>query len=203
MRFTILALAACVPLCAQIPAQDARNTDVVHTDTHFKPKTYQSLADWTARKAVLRKQILSAAGLMPMFAKNDLRPQVFGRIENRDYSVEKVLLETLPGNYLRVTSTGRSSRARPRASLRCYRRTGTGSTDGSSIRTLHRYRRVRSAWRGRDMSSSRTTCSATTTPFRRRTILATSPLNSFGHSGRSDCSFGIRSGRWISSSRCR
>src|SRR5262245_23068963 len=100
MRFTILALAACVPLCAQIPAQDARNTDVVHTDTHFKPKTYQSLADWTARKAVLRKQILSAAGLMPMFAKNDLRPQVFGRIENRDYSVEKVLLETLPGNYL-------------------------------------------------------------------------------------------------------
>ena len=32
--------------------------------------------------------------------KNDLHPQIFGRIENRTYSIEKVLLETLPGYYL-------------------------------------------------------------------------------------------------------
>ncbi len=35
-----------------------------------------------------------------MPVKNDLHAQVFGRIENRDYSIEKVLLETLPGYYL-------------------------------------------------------------------------------------------------------
>jgi dienelactone hydrolase len=37
---------------------------------------------------------------MPLFPKNELHPQIFGRIENRDYSIEKVLLETLPGYYL-------------------------------------------------------------------------------------------------------
>src|SRR5260370_21848509 len=32
--------------------------------------------------------------------KNDLHPQIFGRIENKTYSIEKVLLETMPGYYL-------------------------------------------------------------------------------------------------------
>ena len=37
---------------------------------------------------------------MPMLPKNDLHPQIFGKIENRTYSIEKVLIETLPGYYL-------------------------------------------------------------------------------------------------------
>jgi dienelactone hydrolase len=32
--------------------------------------------------------------------KTPLHPQIFGRIENRTYSIEKVLLETMPGYYL-------------------------------------------------------------------------------------------------------
>src|SRR5262249_23659562 len=64
------------------------------------PRTYKTLEEWQSRKEVLRKQILSAAGLMPLFPKNSLRPQIFGRIEKQDYSIEKVLLETLPGFYL-------------------------------------------------------------------------------------------------------
>jgi dienelactone hydrolase len=94
------AFSACLVLQAQIPAQDARNTYTPNTDTHFTAKTYKTLAEWEAHKQHLRRQILSAAGLMPLFPKNDLRPQIFGRIENRDYSIEKVLLETLPGYYL-------------------------------------------------------------------------------------------------------
>jgi dienelactone hydrolase len=85
---------------AQVPAQDSRNTDIPNTNTHFKPNVYRSQAEWLARKAQLRKQILSAAGLLPMFPKEDLHAQIFGRVENRDYSTEKVLLETLPGYYL-------------------------------------------------------------------------------------------------------
>ena len=76
-----------------------RNTDIPNTDTDFKPRIYKTLEEWSAHRDFLRKQILSAAGLFPMFPKNDLRPQIFGRIENRDYSIEKVLLETLPGFY--------------------------------------------------------------------------------------------------------
>ena len=91
---------ACFAAHAQIPAQDARNVDLPNTDTHFAPRTYTSLDEWRARREVLRKQILSAAGLMPMLPKSDLHPQIFGRIENKDYSIEKVLLEILPGFYL-------------------------------------------------------------------------------------------------------
>lgn len=100
MRFLSAVAFACLALRAQIPAQDARNTDIPNTDTHFAARTYKTLAEWEARKAVLRRQILSAAGLYPLWPKNPLHPQIFGRIENRDYSIEKVLLETLPGYYL-------------------------------------------------------------------------------------------------------
>src|SRR5260370_39762971 len=101
---TLLTLLVCGALHAQIPAQipatDARNTEIPNTDTHFAARTYKTLAEWQARRAHLRKQILSAAGLLPMPPKNDLHPQIFGRIENKTYSIEKVLLETMPGYYL-------------------------------------------------------------------------------------------------------
>ena len=87
-------------LSAQIPQEDSRNTDIRGTDTHFTPRTYKTLAEWQERREHLRKQILSAAGLLPMLPKSDLHPQIFGRIENRTYSIEKVLLETMPGYYL-------------------------------------------------------------------------------------------------------
>ncbi|MGA2271525.1 MAG: hypothetical protein ABSH44_23930 [Bryobacteraceae bacterium] len=100
MRLFFAIFSACLAAQAQIPAQDSRNVNLPNTDTHFAAKTYRTLAEWQARKEFLRKQILSAAGLLPLFPKNDLHPQIFGRIENRDYSIEKVLLETLPGYYL-------------------------------------------------------------------------------------------------------
>jgi dienelactone hydrolase len=37
---------------------------------------------------------------MPMPAKTPLHPQVFGKITNQNYTIEKVLLETFPGYYL-------------------------------------------------------------------------------------------------------
>ncbi|MCU1236031.1 MAG: hypothetical protein JWP63_3998 [Candidatus Solibacter sp.] len=85
---------------AQIPAQDSRNTEIPNTDFHFTARPYKTLAEWQARREHLRKQVLSATGLMPMLPKNDLHPQIFGKIENRTYSIEKVLIETLPGYYL-------------------------------------------------------------------------------------------------------
>ncbi len=61
---------------------------------------YKTRAAWEARAAKLRRQILFAAGLEPMPERNPLTPEIFGRIERKDYSVEKVLLQTLPGYYL-------------------------------------------------------------------------------------------------------
>jgi dienelactone hydrolase len=100
MRLLLAVFSVCLAAQAQIPAQDARNVNLPNTDTHFTARTYKTLAEWQARGEFLRQQILSAAGLLPLFPKNDLHAQVFGRIENGDYSIEKVLLETLPGYYL-------------------------------------------------------------------------------------------------------
>src|ERR1039457_1293523 len=93
MRLLFAIFSACLAAHAQIPAQDARNVNLPNTDTHFAARTYRTRAEWQARTEFLRQQILSASGLLPLFPKNDLHPQIFGRIENRDYSIEKVLLD--------------------------------------------------------------------------------------------------------------
>jgi dienelactone hydrolase len=87
-------------MAAALAAQTPAPAELPGTNTHFTMPAYKTLAEWETRKAHLRTQILSAAGLLPMPAKTPLHAQVFGRIENNDYTVEKVLLETMPGYYL-------------------------------------------------------------------------------------------------------
>ena len=61
---------------------------------------YKTRAEWETRAGKLRKQILFAAGLEPMPERHPLTSEIFGRIERKGYSVEKVLLQTMPGYYL-------------------------------------------------------------------------------------------------------
>ena len=98
---TALALAL-IPaaLLAQIPDQDSRNTNTPGSETHMALPSFHSRAEWEQRKAKLSRQILFAAGLYPMPERTPLHPQIFGRIQNRDCTIEKVLLETMPGFYL-------------------------------------------------------------------------------------------------------
>ena len=84
----------------ELPAQDRRNTEIRHTDAHYTLPQYASRQDWKERAEFLRKQVLFAAGLLPMPKKTPLNPQVFGKIERDGYSIEKVLLETYPGFFL-------------------------------------------------------------------------------------------------------
>lgn len=85
---------------AAIPAEDARNTNIITTNTHLPLPSFTSLEAWEARKIFLRNQILVSAGLSPMPEKTPLHPQVFDKIKGNGYSIEKVLIETLPGFYL-------------------------------------------------------------------------------------------------------
>ncbi len=100
MRSLSFLLIAALGAFGQIPAVDSRVANVPGTNTHFTMPEYKTLAEWEAHKAHLRKQILSAAGLLPMPEKTPLNPRVFGRLERKDYSIEKVCLETMPGYYL-------------------------------------------------------------------------------------------------------
>ena len=101
-----LAVTTCafsVRLAAQagtVPAEDTRNTTIVSTNTHLPLPSFSSLSAWENRKSFLRNQILVSTGLSPMPEKTSLHPQVFGKIEGRGYTIEKVLIETLPGFYL-------------------------------------------------------------------------------------------------------
>ncbi len=87
-------------LAASVPATDIRNTCIRHTNYKFDMPKYRTVAEWEAHKARLRRQILVSAGLVPLPEKTPLNARVFGRIQHDDYTIEKVVLETMPGFYL-------------------------------------------------------------------------------------------------------
>lgn len=103
-RFLLASLVvlACMskPLPSQIPLQDARNADIITTDTHLPLPRFSSLSQWERRKTFLRNQILVSSGLSPLPKKTPLHPQIFDKLEAKDYTIEKVLIETLPGFFL-------------------------------------------------------------------------------------------------------
>jgi hypothetical protein len=85
---------------AQVPAHDARNVELSDTKTHMASPEFRTVEDWEKRKAFLREQILTSTGLSPMPARTPLNAQVFGLVREKDYTIEKVLIETMPGFYL-------------------------------------------------------------------------------------------------------
>ena len=85
---------------SHVPAEDARNTEIPTTTTHLSLPEFTSLKAWEQRRTFLRNQILVSAGLSPMPEKTPLHAQIFGKIEEKNYTIEKVLIETLPGFYL-------------------------------------------------------------------------------------------------------
>ncbi|MCU0226879.1 MAG: dienelactone hydrolase family protein [Bryobacterales bacterium] len=88
-----------MPLLGQVPKTDVRNGVRPNTDTAFQPRDY-TRAEWDVRREELKQRVLFASGLLPMPARTPLNAQVFGRIEGEGYTIEKVLLETLPGFFL-------------------------------------------------------------------------------------------------------
>jgi hypothetical protein len=95
----ILSVAVLLQTAVPVLAQDTRNT-VLTGNTHYKMPVFTTREAWLERAVFLRKQILASAGLLPMPEKRPLNAQVFDKLDRQGYSVEKVLLETLPGFYL-------------------------------------------------------------------------------------------------------
>jgi hypothetical protein len=96
----LLVGAGWMALAADPGAPDQRNVEIRHTDYELQAPRFEDAAAWRARSAQLRKQVLMAAGLLPLPDKTPLNPEVFGRTEWSGYSIEKVLLETRPGFFL-------------------------------------------------------------------------------------------------------
>src|SRR5579859_1003963 len=96
IRSTAILLAL---VCA-LSAQDAKKPPVKPGWQERLEQATRSPEAWKARREEIRRQILVAAGLYPEFERPPLRPDVFGRVDGEDYSIERVSLETLPGFYL-------------------------------------------------------------------------------------------------------
>jgi len=189
MLLTAILLVAQVPAPAQktVPKDDSRNTNTPNTDTHATLPNFHTLQDWEKRKTQLRKQILSAAGLYPMPERSPLHAEVFGRLQREDYTIEKVLLETLPGYYLggnlyRPLNHG----GKLPGILNPHGHWTYGRLENQD---LFSGRRSASILPSKATSSSPMTWSATTTLYRRPTNSALR-LNSYGRSALCHCSSG-------------
>jgi dienelactone hydrolase len=79
---------------------DIRNLNQSNGGTHYPAPAFGSLKDWTASRARIRQQILSAAGLEPMLAKTPLNVRREVVLTRPHYVVERVALEVFPGYHL-------------------------------------------------------------------------------------------------------
>ena len=79
---------------------DHRLEPLKDLDGYFPFHPPKSLLEWTQRSDKLRHQLLVALGLWPMPSRHSLNPVIHGLVDQGDYTVEKVIIETLPGYFL-------------------------------------------------------------------------------------------------------
>jgi dienelactone hydrolase len=79
------------------PAPDRRRTEVRTNQegADFQPPL--SAVAWRDRAMQLRQQMLVALGLCPMPPKTPLNPRIYDKLQRDGYTIEKVVLETMPG----------------------------------------------------------------------------------------------------------
>jgi dienelactone hydrolase len=121
------------------PPDDPRRTTIRSNREGANFKAPDSAQAWRDRARAVRERMLVSLGLWPAPPKTPLKPQVFGKVERDGYTIEKVLLETLPGFtlggnlYRPVGATGRvpallcphghwaDGRVNPEVQARCIR----------------------------------------------------------------------------------
>jgi hypothetical protein len=84
----------------QSVAADVRLQPPKDLNGYFPMTVPASRGDWEAKAARIKRQVLVANGLWPMPAKTPLNAVVHGKVERPDYTVERVILETVPGHFL-------------------------------------------------------------------------------------------------------
>lgn len=79
------------------PPVDARRTTVRTNQQGAEFQPPEKADAWRDRARAVREQLLVTLGLWPMFPKTPLHPRIVGKLERDGYTIEKVVLETLPG----------------------------------------------------------------------------------------------------------
>jgi dienelactone hydrolase len=85
---------------ASLPQVDRRAAEIRDLDTPCSFQPPRTKEEWLVRAKYLRRQILMSAGLWPPPEKTPLNTQISGKIEKKEYSIEKVYFESYPGFYV-------------------------------------------------------------------------------------------------------
>src|SRR5262249_950035 len=71
------------------PKVDRRAAEIRNLDTPCSFQPPKTKEEWLGRAKYVRRQILMSAGLWPSPEKTPLNSQIFGKIERKEYSIEK------------------------------------------------------------------------------------------------------------------
>lgn len=82
------------------PAADPRRTSLRTNHEGAGFEAPGSLEAWHDRADRLREHLQVTLGLWPEWPRTPLNAQVYGKLERDGYTIEKVVLETMPGLYL-------------------------------------------------------------------------------------------------------
>jgi len=99
MRLPTLAVATfCLLTLAQ--AEDARLGPLKDLNGYFPFPAPKSVQAWKPRQEFVRRQLLVSQGLWPMPTKTPLNAVIHGKIDQGEYTVEKVYFESAPGFFV-------------------------------------------------------------------------------------------------------
>jgi hypothetical protein len=79
------------------PVVDPRRTTSRTRNEGANFRTPPTRQAWLDRAEHVRTQVRVALGLWPFWPRTELNPQVYGKLDRDGYTIEKVVLETLPG----------------------------------------------------------------------------------------------------------
>jgi dienelactone hydrolase len=99
MRFPTLALIA-LGLVSLAQAEDTRQGPLKDLNGYFPFVAPKSVKDWEPRRDFVRRQLLVSQGLWPMPTKTPLNAVIHGKIDQGDYTIEKVYFESAPGFFV-------------------------------------------------------------------------------------------------------
>jgi dienelactone hydrolase len=101
------------------PVPDPRRTTVRTNQEGADFRAPATARAWRDRARAVREQMLVTLGLWPMPPRTPLNPRVYGKLQRDGYTIEKVVLETMPGFTLAGNLYRPSGAAGRRPALLC------------------------------------------------------------------------------------
>jgi dienelactone hydrolase len=99
--------------------EDHRHTPLTDLNGYFPFQVPGTIAEWEDRAEQLRTHLLVVNGLWPMPTKTALNTVIHGKVDQGDYTIEKVFFESFPGFYVTGSLYRPKGFAGPRPAILC------------------------------------------------------------------------------------